>query len=152
HLAGLDLDWVILRPALVLAPAAHGGSAMLRGLAGVPLVTPVAAADSRLQIVSIDDVAATVALSLRPGAAARVTWELAHPQLLTLGALVRTLRDWHGFPPQPQWSPAHAAVGAAARGGGGARRVRGRRGGAGAGRAGALARRYPARSRRHRQS
>src|SRR5262249_15200388 len=111
HLAGLDLDWVILRPALVLAPAAHGGSAMLRGLAGVPLVTPVAAADSRLQIVSIDDVAATVALSLRPGAAARVTWELAHPQLLTLGALVRTLRDWHGFPPQPQWSLPRAAEG-----------------------------------------
>src|SRR5262249_23908519 len=77
----------------------------------VPLVTPVAAADSRLQIVSIDDVAATVALSLRPGAAARVTWELAHPQLLTLGALVRTLRDWHGFPPQPQWSLPRAAEG-----------------------------------------
>jgi len=110
HLAGLDLDWVILRPALVLAPAAHGGSAMLRGLAGVPLVTPVAAADSRLQVVSIDDVAATVALSLRPGAAAKVTWELAHPQVLTLGELVRTLRAWHGFPPQPQMSLPRAAA------------------------------------------
>src|SRR5262249_8976156 len=90
--------------------AAHGGSAMLRGLAGVPLVTPVAAADSRLQVVSIDDVAATVALSLRPGAAAKVTWELAHPQVLTLGELVRTLRAWHGFPPQPQMSLPRAAA------------------------------------------
>src|SRR5262249_9663291 len=145
HLAGLDLDWVILRPALVLAPAAHGGSAMLRGLAGVPLVTPVAAADSRLQIVSIDDVAATVALSLRPGAAARVTWELAHPQLLTLGALVRTLRDWHGFPPQPQWSLPRAAEGVIAWFAGVAAWL-GRRSPARA------ARRYPARSRRHRRS
>ena len=40
HLATLDLDWVILRPGLVLAPAAYGGSAMLRGLAGLPWVTP----------------------------------------------------------------------------------------------------------------
>lgn len=28
-----DLEWVILRPGLVLAPAAYGGSALLRGLA-----------------------------------------------------------------------------------------------------------------------
>jgi len=104
HLAPLDLDWVILRPALVLAPAAHGGSALLRGLAGIPLVTPVAVADSRLQIVSVDDVAETVALSLRPGATAKATWDLAHPQAITLGELLRTLREWHGFPPQPQLS------------------------------------------------
>ncbi len=35
HLRQLDLDWVILRPALVLAPAVYGGTAMLRGLAGL---------------------------------------------------------------------------------------------------------------------
>src|SRR5262245_17334035 len=101
HLARLDVDWVILRPALVLSPAAHGGSAMLRGLAGFPLPTPVAGADSQVQIVSVDDVADTVALSLERGAPAKVTWELAHPQKLTLGALVAALRAWHGFPPQP---------------------------------------------------
>jgi uncharacterized protein YbjT (DUF2867 family) len=39
HLRGLDLDWVILRPGLVMAPAVYGGSAMLRALAAVPLVT-----------------------------------------------------------------------------------------------------------------
>ena len=38
YLAQLDLDGVILRPALVLAPAAYGGTAMLRGLAGLPWV------------------------------------------------------------------------------------------------------------------
>ncbi len=101
HLARLDLDWVILRPALVLAPAAHGGSAMLRGLAGLPLATPVAGAGSRVQIVSVDDIADTVALSLKPGAPATVTWELAHPETLTLGELVAALRAWHGFPPRP---------------------------------------------------
>ena len=101
HLAQLDLDWVILRPGLVLAAAAYGGSAMLRGLAGLPMVTPVIAADSRVQIVSVDDVAETVALCLKPGAPARVTFDLAHPQALTLGEIVVATRRALGFSPRP---------------------------------------------------
>jgi uncharacterized protein YbjT (DUF2867 family) len=115
HLARLDLDWVILRPALVLAPAAYGGSAMLRGLAGVPIHTPITGAGCRVQIVSVDDIADTVALSLKPGAPAKVTWELAHPQVLTLAELVRALRAWHGFAPQPMVAlsrPAQLAIAA----------------------------------------
>ena len=61
----LDLDWVILRPALVLSPVVYGGTAMLRGLAGIPLVTPVIGPDSRIQVVSVDDVAETVAFCAR---------------------------------------------------------------------------------------
>ncbi|MEA2907656.1 MAG: hypothetical protein QOI12_5043 [Alphaproteobacteria bacterium] len=101
RLSRLDLDWVILRPGLVLAPAAFGGTAMLRGLAGVPFVTPVVGAQSRIQVVAVDDVTETVALSVRPGAPATVTWELAHPHVHTLGGIVAALRAWLGFPPQP---------------------------------------------------
>ena len=36
YLKELALDWVILRPALVLAPAVYGGTAMLRGIAAFP--------------------------------------------------------------------------------------------------------------------
>ena len=100
HLASLDLDWVILRPSLVLAPAAYGGSAMLRGLAGLPWVTPSVA--SQVQIVSSDDVADTVALCLRADAPAKATWELTHPQTHDLGDVVAALRAWHGFPPRPR--------------------------------------------------
>ena len=50
RLAALDLDWTILRPALVLSPGAYGGSAMLRGLAGLPFITPVVAAQSRIPL------------------------------------------------------------------------------------------------------
>jgi uncharacterized protein YbjT (DUF2867 family) len=101
HLKSLDLDWMILRPALILAPAAYGGTAMLRGIAGVPLVTPLVGAESRVQVVGIDDVAETVARALAPGAPAKVTWDLAHPQVHSLEGIVRALRDWLGFPPQP---------------------------------------------------
>ena len=101
HLAALDLDWVILRPALVLSPMAYGGTAMLRALAGVPLLTPVIGPDSRIQVISVDDVAETVALSLTAGAPAKVRWELAHPQSHTLGDIVLAIRRWLGWRPRP---------------------------------------------------
>jgi uncharacterized protein YbjT (DUF2867 family) len=102
-LAGRHLDWTILRPALVLAPGAYGGSAMLRALGAVPLVTPVIAADAKVQVVSADDLAETVAHCLRPGAPLRVRWDLAHPAVHTLGSVVVALRDWLGFRTKPMW-------------------------------------------------
>jgi uncharacterized protein YbjT (DUF2867 family) len=97
------LDWVILRPALVLAPAVYGGTALLRGLAGVPFVTPVIEPEARVQVVGIDDVADTVALCLQPDAKTAVKWDLAHPQVLTLGGMLVALRAWLGFPARPLW-------------------------------------------------
>jgi uncharacterized protein YbjT (DUF2867 family) len=109
HLASLDLDWVILRPSLVLAPAAYGGSAMLRGLAGLPWVTPSVV--SQVQIVSSDDVADTVALCLRADAPAQAAWELTHPQIHDLGDVVAALRAWHGFPSRPRLRVPVVAIG-----------------------------------------
>jgi uncharacterized protein YbjT (DUF2867 family) len=99
HLATLDLDWTILRPAMVLAPAAYGGSALLRGLAGFPLVTPLSQGDGLIQVVSANDVAETVAHCLMPDAPAKLTWELAHPQAHRLDEIVAALRGWLGFSP-----------------------------------------------------
>ena len=98
YLAGLDLTAVILRPGLVLGPAVHGGTAILRGLAGMPLVTPLIAGDSCMLIVSADDVAATVAFALTRDAPAKAVWDVAHPQSMELGAIVTALRQWLGFP------------------------------------------------------
>jgi uncharacterized protein YbjT (DUF2867 family) len=118
RLATLDLDWIVLRPALVLGSAAYGGSAMLRGLAGFPLVTPMVRAESRVQVVSMDDVVDTVAFCLAPTTArspSKVTWDLAHPRPMALGELVQAIRRWHGFKPQPLLRlPATVAVVASA--------------------------------------
>jgi len=100
HLQALDLDWLILRPALVMAPAVYGGSAMLRALAAFPAVTPVIEGDARVQIVGIDDLAETVARALRPDAPARVVWTLAHPRTWRLADIVVALRQWMGFAPR----------------------------------------------------
>src|SRR5690606_7370585 len=67
-LTGRRLKWVILRPAVVLAPVVYGGSALLRGLAGLPLMAPLITPDARLQVVSVEDLAETVARCLAPEA------------------------------------------------------------------------------------
>ena len=100
HLKTLTLDWVILRPALVLGSAVYGGTAMLRGIAAVPFVVPVFHGDSRIQIVSLDDLAETVVRSIAPGAPARVSWQVAHPQVHELADIVTAIRGWLGFPPR----------------------------------------------------
>jgi uncharacterized protein YbjT (DUF2867 family) len=99
-LAARTLDWAILRPGLVLAPVVYGGTAILRGLAGLPFVTPLIEADARVQVVSVSDVAETVAHCLTTDAS-MIKWDVAHPQVLTLGAIVGATRSWLGFPPRP---------------------------------------------------
>jgi uncharacterized protein YbjT (DUF2867 family) len=101
------LEWVILRPGLVLAPTVYGGTAMLRGVAGLPFVTPVLEPGARLQVVSVEDVAAAVSHSLTPEAKTRVKWDVAHPDVLTLETVVRQIRDWLGFRRRPVWRVPH---------------------------------------------
>ncbi|MBM3529325.1 MAG: SDR family oxidoreductase [Alphaproteobacteria bacterium] len=101
HLQSLDLDWAILRPGLVIAPAAYGGTAMLRGLAGLPWRIPLVSADARIQIVGVDDLAETVSRCLAPDAPVRVRWDIACPQEFTLARIVVAFREWLGLPPRP---------------------------------------------------
>src|ERR1700761_4201271 len=53
------LDWIILRPSVVIGRAAYGGSALLRGLAALP-ITPVMSSAGPLQLVHLDDVVETI--------------------------------------------------------------------------------------------
>ena len=96
YLKELPLDWVILRPALVLGPAVYGGTAMLRGIAAFPGVVPVVRADARIQVIGLDDLTETVAFALAPRAPAKTVWEVAH----RLADIVTAIRFWLGFPPR----------------------------------------------------
>ena len=98
-LKGLDLDWVILRPGLVIAPAAYGGTALLRGLAGLPLFTPALAPPQIVQVVSVQDVAEAVARALAFDAPARLSLDVASAEKTTLGEILTALRAWLGFRP-----------------------------------------------------
>jgi len=95
------LDWVVLRPGLVLAPVAFGGSALLRGLAGFPFVIPLVQGEARLQVVGADDLAAAVVAALQPGAPSAITLDLVAPEEIALADLLRRLRGWLGLKPAP---------------------------------------------------
>lgn len=102
------LDWVILRPSVVLGPSAFGASALFRGLAALPWL-PVMHDTGPLQVVDIDDVTATVSFFLRPDAPSRIAVELAGPERLSMAGVVAAYRRWLGWRPAratrlPRWA------------------------------------------------
>jgi len=100
-LASLDLDWVILRPVVVIGRAAFGGSALLRALASLPFV-PVPMDAKAFQTIQLDDLAETVSFFLKPDAPSKRILEVAHPNLLHLAGVAAAFRHWFG------WQPAQA--------------------------------------------
>lgn len=87
------LRYAILRPGFVIAPAAYGGSAMLRALAAFPFDLPEEEAATRFQPVALQDVAATIAwLAERGVPEADVAWDLMQPQPATLGDVIDAFR------------------------------------------------------------
>jgi uncharacterized protein YbjT (DUF2867 family) len=97
-LKGSSLDWIILRPSVVVGPNAYGGSALFRGLAALPVLPELREA-GRIQVVQLSDVVATVRFFLQPGAPSRVVLELAGPERLSFEEIVATYREWLGLGP-----------------------------------------------------
>jgi len=91
-----DLDWVILRPSVVLGPAAYGGSALFRGLAALPWL-PVMPDAGPLQVVQLEEVVASILFFLAPQAPSRIALDLAGPERLSFADIVRQYRRWLGW-------------------------------------------------------
>ena len=98
HLMSLALDWVILRPSVVLGRAAFGASALMRALASLPVV-PLMPDTQLLQVVQLGDVLATVCFFLRPNAPSRLALELVGPDRLQMREIIAQYRSWYGWPP-----------------------------------------------------
>lgn len=97
HLRASPLKWVVLKPALVIAPEAYGGTALVRMLAAFPLVLPLVHARSKVATVDIAEVVEAVRLAIagtiRPGSDLEIAAE--HP--LSLEEIVLTFRCWLGY-------------------------------------------------------
>jgi uncharacterized protein YbjT (DUF2867 family) len=91
-----DLDWVILRPSVVLGRPAFGASALFRGLAALPIL-PSMPNTGRLQVVQLEDVVSTVAFFLEPDRPSRLVLGLAGPESLTMNEVVGQYRAWFGW-------------------------------------------------------
>jgi len=99
-LAATDLDWIILRPSLVYGRAAYGGTALLRGLAALPVVVPIVG-DGRQAFcpLHMDDLTRAVCGFLAPDAPARLRLDAVGPEAKTLREILLGLRAWMGLPP-----------------------------------------------------
>jgi uncharacterized protein YbjT (DUF2867 family) len=98
----LDLDWTLLRPAIVVGEGSYGGTSLLRALAACPFVTPVLGDGATpLQVIHKDDLAKGIVRLLRGGGAVRQVLEPAGPQRLALETAIQTYRRWLGLPPRP---------------------------------------------------
>jgi uncharacterized protein YbjT (DUF2867 family) len=94
------LDWVILRPSVVVGSAAYGGSALFRGLAALPVLPRVKGA-GQLQIVQLDDVVDTVVRLIQPDAPSKMILDVVGPERLSMWDVVAAYRKWLGCRPQP---------------------------------------------------
>lgn len=103
-----ELDWVILRPSVVLGTPVYGASALIRGLAALPIL-PVMPDTAPIQPVALADVAATAAFFLDARTPSRVAVELAGPDCMSFVEVVRLYRGWLGHAPAkevelPRWA------------------------------------------------
>jgi uncharacterized protein YbjT (DUF2867 family) len=98
-LRALDLDWVILRPSLVVGRTAYGGTALLRAVAAIPFVLPLTRENASAQPVHVRDLARAVSFFLTPEAPVRRIVEIAGPERLPLRKIIIAYRRWLGFRP-----------------------------------------------------
>ena len=93
-----NLEWVILRPGIVFGRSAYGGSALMRGLAALP-VMPVFSETGPLQLVHLEDLVETVDFFLSPGASSRVAVDVVGARRWRFEEIIVALRRWMRWPP-----------------------------------------------------
>jgi uncharacterized protein YbjT (DUF2867 family) len=104
-----SLDWWISHPGMVIGRNSYGGSTLLRMLAAVPLVQPLALDDARIQTVSLDELAITVGKAVSGEIEAGTEFDLVEADSHSLSDLVSAFRNWLGFMParltfrMPRW-------------------------------------------------
>ncbi len=97
-----NLDWTILRPAIVIGDGSYGGTSMLRAIAAFPWITPVIGDGSnKLDFIHKEDLANSIVRILQSGAAKKTILEPASCERLTLLESVRAYRSWLGLRARP---------------------------------------------------
>lgn len=102
HLARSALAYTILRPGLVIAPTAYGGTAVLRMLAATPVAQPLCFGQSPVQTVSVDVVARAVERAIHDPSLVGCTFDLVEDTSRPLRDILLAFRRWLGFA-EPRW-------------------------------------------------
>lgn len=104
-----SVDWWVFRPGFVLAQSSYGGSTLVRILASVPIIQPIALPHARIQMIYAGDIGAAVLRAVDgetpPGLVADLVQDDAHDLIDIFSAT----RRWLGFAPavativMPHW-------------------------------------------------
>jgi nucleoside-diphosphate-sugar epimerase len=101
-IAGAAVPFVILRPGIVIASAAYGGSALIRALAALPLDLPARESGRPFAVTDVHDIAGTIAIIARRWRGGErgwgVVWNIMEPNPSTLGAVIDAFRRRLGGP------------------------------------------------------
>ncbi len=91
-------DWVILRPVLVLAEEAYGGTALLRAAAGLPWVLPQVLPGAQVQTVHVGDLAGAVVAAARGEVPSGTVADLTEAGSRSFPEVLVAVRRWQGWP------------------------------------------------------
>lgn len=93
------LQYVIFKPGLVISHTAYGGTALVRALAGFPIIQPLVMPDVRLQTVAGVEVGHAVAEAVAGRVPIRREYDLVGTKAYELAEIVLQFRRWLGFEP-----------------------------------------------------
>ena len=111
------LNWLIVKPSLVIGQGSLWRHVLMRGLAGLPFVLPLPGeASERFQPIALDDLASGIAKLAARDEPSRTTLNAAGPETLSVRDILVAYRAWLGFgPARESWCPAAAPPPAQAR-------------------------------------
>lgn len=98
-LAGLDLDWVVLRPVLVYGPGVKANMAALVKLARLPLPLPLGGLNAPRSLLAVENLADAVLFALTPRCPVRRVFTLSDPEPIGVAGILAALRAGMGRQP-----------------------------------------------------
>ncbi|MEN5083898.1 NAD-dependent epimerase/dehydratase family protein [Bosea sp. TWI1241] len=98
-LAGLDLDWVALRPVLVYGPGVKANMAALLRLARLPVPLPLGGLAAPRSLLAVENLCEAVAFALTPLCPARRSYIVADPEPLSVADMLAAMRAGLGRRP-----------------------------------------------------
>lgn len=97
-LAETSLNWVIVKPSLVVGGGSYGGTSLMRGLAGLPYVLPLPGDGAEsFQPIMLEELARGIVCLASNDKPERVMLYAAGPETLSVREIVLKLRHWLGF-------------------------------------------------------
>lgn len=98
YLLTLPIHSVILRPSLVYGHGSYGGTSLFRGLAGLPMVTPVPGTGAQtFQPIHLQDLSKAILRLIETPLNQTLILHAVSAKPITLCEILTTIRSWLGF-------------------------------------------------------